>query len=346
MWIVRHGQSQANANQAIPSCEANELTEVGTWQARDAALKLLELIKNSSYLAKGVTVWTSRFIRTGQTSEPLLELLARKHPEVKVTLKVLEQAHEFTYLDTQLTSGTCPRERAKMRDAYFDSGDPKLVHGHGAESFETFLDRVLDMARDIQDWDPEVQGPLIVYSHGNIIRALTLLDRAKDREPEALSRFMKEFRTLGLEPHNCQILSLPELEPLPEIKSQAVLETWKNYIQPEPGWSASCNLGSWSEARDQELWKYLEGVSLKVLNLSVNRDRKAMRTFHHPSDPSLYHGPFELTVPGRILDECFVGTFLFGLKHGLQSHYFGDTLVGQKLFLHGQEVDLAREGKQ
>lgn len=146
IWLVRHGQSAANAGLPTESPEAIELTASGQAQAQ----ALAQWLPEAEY-----TIWSSHYRRAQDTARPALarwNTQVREHP----------QLHEFVTLDPVRCARTTYAERMPWVTAYWLRSDPDFRDGEGAESFREFLQRVETVRRDLQD----PAGKTLVFGHG------------------------------------------------------------------------------------------------------------------------------------------------------------------------------------
>ena len=92
VWLIRHGQSAANAGLVAAEPETIELTRQGTEQALQIAEKMI---------SQPDLIVTSPFIRTLRTAEPSLV----RYPDARHEQWPI---HEFTYLSQdQLIAACC-----------------------------------------------------------------------------------------------------------------------------------------------------------------------------------------------------------------------------------------------
>lgn len=146
VWLVRHGQSAANAGLPTDDPGAIPLTAQGVAQAQAFA----DALPAGEY-----AVWTSTYVRARDTAAPTLARLdraAREHPLL----------HEFVTLCPARCAGTTYRARMPWVDAYWMRGDPDFRDGPGAETFREFATRVRDVRRDLHDQ----AGTTLVFGHG------------------------------------------------------------------------------------------------------------------------------------------------------------------------------------
>jgi 2,3-bisphosphoglycerate-dependent phosphoglycerate mutase len=152
-WLIRHGQSTANAGLPTSSQSEAPLTDLGREQARalaDRVSRRPDLLIVSPYL------------RTRATAEPI----RARWPALRCETWPIQ---ELTYLSPALCENTTVETRRPMVDAYWQRCDPDFVHGPGAESFADFLqrirafhDRLLGLTDDFA----------VVIGHGQFFRAL------------------------------------------------------------------------------------------------------------------------------------------------------------------------------
>lgn len=165
-WLVRHGESVANAGIATTDPATIPLTSKGHDQAQRVAAGLTQppdLIVVSSYL------------RTRETAEPSM----RRFPDVPVEVWAVQ---EFTYLSPSRCTNTTAEQRRPLVEAYWQGCDPDHADGPCAESFSAMLDRI----RDLQDrLSRHPAGCIVIFTHGQVMQALRLLTAnptAGDRE--------------------------------------------------------------------------------------------------------------------------------------------------------------------
>ena len=146
IWLVRHGQSAANAGLPTDDPAAIVLTTEGEAQARSLA----------AWLPEGdCAIWTSSYRRARDTAGPASTRLnrpLREHPML----------HEFVMLDPTRCVGSTYEERIPWVKEYWHRNDPDFRDGVGSETFREFSDRVDCVRRDIQ----ALLGRTLVYGHG------------------------------------------------------------------------------------------------------------------------------------------------------------------------------------
>lgn len=173
VWLVRHGESEANAG--LPTIHPGEtpLTEKGHWQAQQVALAF----KHPPDL-----IVTSPYTRTQQTAQPTRE----RYPRV---LQAEWRVQEFTYLAASRYQNTTIQQRRPLSDAYWQQSDPFYVDGAGAESFADLLHRAELVQTQIRQADADW---IAIFSHGRFIRAVLWL--VLTRSTEVTPRRMQQFQ--------------------------------------------------------------------------------------------------------------------------------------------------------
>jgi 2,3-bisphosphoglycerate-dependent phosphoglycerate mutase len=179
IFLIRHGESKANAGFATSDPKRIILTERGFDQARDVAHFLhskvsLDLIVTSPYL---------RAIRTAERTKLVF-------PDVCVEEWKVQ---EFTYLTSMHRESTTIEDRRPLVDLYWEIGDPSFVDGPGSESFEQFIERVRNFLTKLRETD---YSCIAVFSHEQFIRAaLMLMEQESAHEPVEVSpTMMRDFR--------------------------------------------------------------------------------------------------------------------------------------------------------
>jgi broad specificity phosphatase PhoE len=152
VWLIRHGESEANAGAAAGEPGASVLTARGRAQADGLAAALPRapaLIVHSPY------------VRAVQTADAT----ARRFPGVA---REEWPVQEFSYLGMFHDRLSTSAEREPYVLDYWDRADPHLSLG-GAETFAGLLDR----ARDLLDrLTQQPTGPVAVFTHGTFMRAV------------------------------------------------------------------------------------------------------------------------------------------------------------------------------
>ncbi len=186
-WLVRHGESAANAGIATTDPATIPLTLAGCDQAQRVAAVLPQ---------RPDLIVVSAYLRTQQTAEPTM----RRFPEVPVETWPVQ---EFTYLSPSRCIDTTAEQRQPVVEAYWHRCDPDHDDGPGAESFSAMLGRV----RDLQDrLARHPAGCIAVFTHGQVMQALRLLDMHPTMgDRELMARFLEFNRQSPV--HNGQMLA-------------------------------------------------------------------------------------------------------------------------------------------
>jgi broad specificity phosphatase PhoE len=172
-WLVRHGQSEANADLPVSGNAEVPLTDLGRQQARALAERVC---RQPDLLV------CSPFLRARATAEVILE----RWPATSVETWPIE---ELTYLSPARCEGTTAASRRPMIDAYWQRCDPLYSDGPDAESFRTFIDRLQDFGRRLIALDADF---VIVVGHGQFFRAY-LMGMASGFA--ATAEWMRQYRT-------------------------------------------------------------------------------------------------------------------------------------------------------
>ena len=172
-WLVRHGESAANAGAVTTDPATIPLTPKGHEQAHRVAVALSE---------RPDLIVVSPYLRTRETAEPTM----RRFPDVPVETWPVQ---EFTYLSPGRCTNTTAEQRRPLVEAYWQGCDPDHTNGPGAESFSTMLDR----ARDLRDrLAAHAADYIVVFTHGQVMQALRLLDAYPTASArELMSRFLE-----------------------------------------------------------------------------------------------------------------------------------------------------------
>lgn len=187
IWLIRHGESTANAGAATKDASSVPLTDKGWQQARDMAAK---------FTAPPDLIVVSPYLRARQSAAPTAE----RFPTVPIETW---QVQEFTYLSPVRYANTTVEQRRPFVESYWRTCDPKRVDGPGAESFGHMLDRVRNAARRIETLDAD---SIVIFTHGHIMQAWRLLaDNPAESDTADMERFLTAFQARPIE--NCEWLS-------------------------------------------------------------------------------------------------------------------------------------------
>jgi broad specificity phosphatase PhoE len=182
IWLIRHGESVANAGAATQDHETIPLNITGLEQAERISLVLPE---------PPDLIITSPFTRTQQTAEPTLSRFPGAGHEVW-------QVQEFTYLSPTTCINTTAAERRGRVDEYWQRLDPNYVDGEGAESFSQFIARAkaaIDRLSLLPGWF------IVMFTHAQFIRAMRLLKAEPEQDVTHIMNRFRELPRIG----NCEI---------------------------------------------------------------------------------------------------------------------------------------------
>ncbi|WP_413987744.1 histidine phosphatase family protein [Labrys okinawensis] len=187
IWLIRHGESTANAGLATKDASSIALTDKGWHQAREMAEK---------FSAAPDLIVVSPYLRARQTAGPTAERFADTPIETW-------PVQEFTYLSPVRCANTTVEQRRPLVDAYWKACDPSLIDGPGAESFAQMLDRVREAARRIE---ASPARTMAIFTHGHIMQAWRLLaNNPAASDKTDMERFLTAFQARPIE--NCEWLS-------------------------------------------------------------------------------------------------------------------------------------------
>lgn len=175
VWLIRHGESEANSGLPTDDQVNIKLTEKGHEQARQIAVYIEQ---------QPSLIVTSPFLRTKQTAQPSIERFSS-------TPHIEWQVQEFNYLATARRKNTTLAQRIPMANEYWQRCDPNYVDGDGAESFAEMVSRVNNLKKQIQNLD---EGFVVVFTHGMFMRAF--LWSLLFNDIEASESGMQLFRVL------------------------------------------------------------------------------------------------------------------------------------------------------
>lgn len=175
LWLIRHGQSTANAGAATSDVGASPLTALGREQALLAAR---QVDRRPDLLI------VSPFLRAQETAAPILE----RWPGTPMQVWPIQ---EFTYLSALKCAGLTVHERRPLADAYWRRADPGYRDGDDAESFSEFAGRL----RAFDERVRTLPGFIVAVGHGQFFHAYQL---ALASGLEATPPWMRRFRETDL----------------------------------------------------------------------------------------------------------------------------------------------------
>jgi 2,3-bisphosphoglycerate-dependent phosphoglycerate mutase len=172
IWLIRHGQSEANAGLATNHPKSIELTELGREQAQALVARVA---------ARPAWVVVSPYDRTLATARPLLA----HHAGVSVDTWPVQ---EFTYLSPARCAGTTVHDRQDWAAAYWQASDPHRRDANDSETFAELMQRLADFHARLRS----SYGFGLVIGHGLFFKAyLIALEHGFAATPEAMQRFRR-----------------------------------------------------------------------------------------------------------------------------------------------------------
>jgi broad specificity phosphatase PhoE len=176
LWLIRHGESTANAGLAHPDGVETPLTEKGRRQAQQVA---------DAFTTAPDLIVSSPFLRAQQTAEATIERFS--------SVKVEEwPVQEFTYLCLEKRSNMTRFERNLRVYLYWKLRNANYVDGNGAESFVELFARVKSLW---DEWQSREEEHVVVFCHSMCIYAFDLALRLNFKTPGPIT--MNIFRTIS-----------------------------------------------------------------------------------------------------------------------------------------------------
>jgi probable phosphoglycerate mutase len=174
VFLVRHGQSVANAGGRTADHDTNPLTDLGRTQSANFA----------EHIPCRPTVFiVSPFLRAQQTAEPL----RRRFPEVPVEVWPIQ---EFTFLEPTSHKDSTEADRQPHVEDYWQRQDPAFRAGPGAESFTQFFNRAREAIHRLETTNPG--GCIILFTHGYFMQAVRLVVRFPNAtDAELMANFLR-----------------------------------------------------------------------------------------------------------------------------------------------------------
>lgn len=188
IYLIRHGESAANAGLKTFNTATIPLTPLGEEQAKEVPEQLpkhLEYIIYSSYL------------RTKATAGPTI----KAYPKAKV--EEWSEVREFTYLDPVKCMGSTMAERKPMVEKFWDTLDPKLQMHPDVESFEQFIRRVKSAHILLNERFGGKHKNVALFTHALFMKAFFQVASKPDADAKQL---MSEFFDCPYI-HNCDIFT-------------------------------------------------------------------------------------------------------------------------------------------
>ncbi len=191
IYLIRHGQSQANVGFRTANNKEDKLSELGIIQS--------EFTNSFALYEKPDLIILSSFQRAIETASPLV----MKFPQV---FQKIMPVHEFDYLSPIKTFNTNHSERFALAEYYWQRNDPDYSDNETAESFRDFLDmRVPNFISAMRHMESQ---RIYVFTHGNFIRGviLRLLFPHLKIDEKAMKLFRIYSSTVAIP--NCSIVKM------------------------------------------------------------------------------------------------------------------------------------------
>lgn len=145
--FIRHGESLSNAGSSIILPNADiPLTHKALQQAQDLA---------STWETVPSAIYTSEFIRTQQTANPLCDKYA-------ITATPLAILNECDTLGFDLLKTLPPEEKLPLIQRYWKDGNPHERIGQMGETYAEFCGRVAEFTTEL----PSLKKRSIIIGHG------------------------------------------------------------------------------------------------------------------------------------------------------------------------------------
>ncbi len=154
LWLIRHGESHVNAGVWHANPNEAVLTARGEEQAQQVAAEINEA---------PTLIITSPLSRAQQSAEYIMQ----RWPQSPTTIWPIQ---EIVYLSAEKMGRLSPKERKLRVNEYWQRSDPFYCDGGNAESFASFLQRVISFHEQIVNH----QGLLVVVGHGQFFKAYQL----------------------------------------------------------------------------------------------------------------------------------------------------------------------------
>ena len=186
IWLIRHGESIANAGEPTQDHSTIPLSEQGIKQALALALQIPE---------EPNLIVTSPYLRAQQTAM----LTIGRFPHAATG--IWDCIHEFVYLAPATCVGTTFAQRRPRVISYWRKLDPDYIDGEGAESYRQLIERIEQTLAILQRRQERF---ILLFTHAQFIRNFLLVYQNPGKTVEeymAMFRHSKPVR-------NCQITEI------------------------------------------------------------------------------------------------------------------------------------------
>lgn len=173
VWLIRHGESEANAGGKTSDPALVPLTSSGERQA-------MEIVP--AFTQKPSLIILSRYLRARQTAKPVLD-------QFSGVLCEDWDVHEFTYLSPDRCLSTTILERKPLVESFWKKCDPHYCDGRGAESFVEFIERVQATITSLKRHESSFCA---IFSHMQFIAAMLWCLESPSRVID--SEAMKDYK--------------------------------------------------------------------------------------------------------------------------------------------------------
>lgn len=186
--VIRHGQTDYNAQRRFQGQANIPLNDVGRAQARRAGLLLGQVLGTSGESAPTLTITSSDLLRTQETTQIICNALSAAHPNISTNVELEPRLREFhcglfensTYEEFVLANPDIASNYMKLFDE-----DPYATRypGTGGESRLDVMNRVGAALSDAQK--RQAEHPVIWVVHGGVIDVLLELTHIQTGEAKA-----------------------------------------------------------------------------------------------------------------------------------------------------------------
>ena len=189
IYLIRHGESMANAGQVTYGSDTIHLTLLGEEQAAGVPSRLPDKIDHIIH---------STYIRTKETAAPTIEA----HPTAPVS--EWASAREFSYLDPEKCMGTNLEDRKPMVEEFWNTNDAFLQVHPQSESFEQFIARVKETDRRLREDFGGARKTVALFTHALFMKAFF---QVQEQPNTPVQKLMNEFFDCPVI-HNCDIFTI------------------------------------------------------------------------------------------------------------------------------------------
>lgn len=190
IYLVRHGQSDANAGgAAVTDFSEIPLTEKGKEQARNFA---------ETFDMKPELILCSPFLRTKQTSQPFRDKYA------DVPFEIEPNVREFAYICPEYALGKTIQQRRQRVVEYWNRLDPSF---HDSESVECFSQFVARGKAFIQSVHQKKENCIVVFTHSlYMVLIEIILQFPNNSDLELMKKFVEAKDKRFIE--NCSFIQI------------------------------------------------------------------------------------------------------------------------------------------